>query len=236
MAQMVAAWRHVWSTSPLSGTSKMFPFGIVSLAGGTFCSSIRLFYFVSEPCINLHSAPESGLNILGKIGAQRQFPALPIMRSPRVRLGVNYPCFTTHHTSVLLRDPFVAQVPVKDIAMPCLRFATLRPLVEPLSRVSLVPLPPPSVCVSLTSTIWASRTAGGGLLPNRMIPNAFVAQAFDAGEPAGEAPTPLNESFYLSTQLHGHSIQKIIPSTWVSVSHSMSNEHCPTTMTSSSHN
>ena len=33
-----------------------------------------------------------------------------------------------------------------------------------------------------------AQTAGGGLLPNKMIPNSFVAQAFDAGEPAGEVP------------------------------------------------
>ena len=31
MAQMVAAWRQEWSSSPLSGTSPTFPFGIVSL-------------------------------------------------------------------------------------------------------------------------------------------------------------------------------------------------------------
>eukprot|EP01043_Picozoa_sp_COSAG02_P124165 COSAG02_NODE_61205_length_269_cov_0.611765_1_plen_65_part_10 len=28
-----------------------------------------------------------------------------------------------------------------------------------------------------------AQTAGGGLLPNKLIPNSFVAQAFDAGEP-----------------------------------------------------
>eukprot|EP01051_Picozoa_sp_SAG22_P008349 SAG22_NODE_631_length_8376_cov_43.396037_6_plen_525_part_00 len=33
-----------------------------------------------------------------------------------------------------------------------------------------------------------AQTAGGGLLPNKLIPNSFVAQAFDAGEPAGEVP------------------------------------------------
>ena len=33
-----------------------------------------------------------------------------------------------------------------------------------------------------------AQTAGGGLLPNKMIPNSFLAQAFDAGEPAGEVP------------------------------------------------
>ncbi len=81
MAQMVAAWRQHWSTSPMSGTSPSFPFGIVSLAGGT-----------SEGHSN---------------------------------------------------------------AMPAFRNA---------------------------------QTAGGGLLPNKMIPNSFVAQAFDAGEPAGEVP------------------------------------------------
>ena len=35
MAQMVSAWREAWSTAPLASTSALFPFGIVSLAGGT---------------------------------------------------------------------------------------------------------------------------------------------------------------------------------------------------------
>ena len=30
-----------------------------------------------------------------------------------------------------------------------------------------------------------AQTAGGGLLPNEKIPASFVAQAFDAAEPAG---------------------------------------------------
>ena len=35
MKQLVDSWREVWSTTPLSGTDQSFPFGIVSLAGGT---------------------------------------------------------------------------------------------------------------------------------------------------------------------------------------------------------
>ena len=33
-----------------------------------------------------------------------------------------------------------------------------------------------------------AQTAGGGLLPSAHMPNAFVAQAFDAGEPVGGDP------------------------------------------------
>ena len=75
---MIQTWRDAWSSAPLSGTSAVFPFGVVSLAGGT-----------SEG----HSA-----------------------------------------------------------AMPSFRNA---------------------------------QTAGGGLLPSEIMPATFVAQAYDAAEPAG---------------------------------------------------
>ena len=45
MAQMVSAWREAWSTAPLASTSALFPFGIVSLAGGT---SVRFQRSVAE--------------------------------------------------------------------------------------------------------------------------------------------------------------------------------------------
>ena len=33
--QMIDSWRKVWSSTPLSSTSALLPFGVVSLAGGT---------------------------------------------------------------------------------------------------------------------------------------------------------------------------------------------------------
>jgi len=81
MQQMVEQWRDAWSSTPGSTTDKLFPFGIVSLAGGT-----------SEG---------------------------------------------------------------RSWAMPAFRNA---------------------------------QTAGGGLLPSKNMPNTFIAQGFDAAEPAGEGP------------------------------------------------
>ena len=56
-----------------------------------------------------------------------------------------------------------------------------------------------------------AQTAGGGLLPSAAMPNTFVAQAFDAGEPAGGDPNNGNScSRNWETDSAGYSCRRVI--------------------------
>ena len=106
--QMIESWRKAWSTTPSASTDSLFPFGIVSLAGGT-----------SEG------------------DSPRQLVRIPTCTGGCCQLVDGCRRRTSEGHAW---------------AMPAFRNA---------------------------------QTAGGGLLPSATMPATFVAQAFDAAEPAG---------------------------------------------------